>query len=113
MDQQQALRIISALANGTNPITGEIFPADSPYQSPDVIRALFIAVRALETRTPSIAARNEPDEKTTSARTATNGNAGKPWTAEEDRQLLAAFDAGKSLGELAQTHGRTQGGVRA
>ena len=114
MDNTQALRIISALANGTNPATGEIFPTDSPYQTPDVIRALFIAVRALETRSTPVAQTDSTSaQKSPSPRAATNGNAGKPWTAEEDRQLLAAFDVGKSLNELAQTHGRTQGGVRA
>jgi hypothetical protein len=112
MDDQQALRIVSALANGANPNTGEIFAADSPYQSPDVIRALFIATRALEkSASRSIApmsAKPAPPE-----RNAVSGNAGKPWSADEDRQLLAEFDAGKSLNEIAQTHGRTHGGVRA
>jgi hypothetical protein len=109
MDDAQALRIISALANGANPITGEIFPHDSPYQSPDIIRALFAAARALEAKVPT----SQSSPHTQRPRNPAIGNAGKSWTAEEDRQLLAAFDAGKSLAELAQIHGRTQGGVRA
>ena len=48
MDEARALTIVSALANGVNPLTGELFAVDSPYQSPDVIRALYCAVRALE-----------------------------------------------------------------
>src|SRR5688572_18443227 len=40
MDDNRALAIVSALANGVNPQTGEIFEVDSPYQSVDVIRAL-------------------------------------------------------------------------
>ncbi|HYM33766.1 MAG TPA: hypothetical protein VET48_00150 [Steroidobacteraceae bacterium] len=109
MDDAQALRIISALANGANPITGEVFPPDSPYQSPDIIRALFAAARALESKVPA----SQSSMHTQRQRNPAIGNAGKSWTAEEDRQLLAAFDAGKSLAELAQIHGRTQGGVRA
>ena len=31
----------------------------------------------------------------------------------EDRQLLSAFDNGQPLAELAQTHGRTRGGIQA
>jgi hypothetical protein len=108
MDDQQALIIVSALANGANPITGEVFPADSPYQSPDIIRALFAAVRALEAR-----ARTNGNAKSIQPKNPALGNAGKSWSADEDRQLLAAFDAGKSLAEIAQLHSRTEGGVRA
>lgn len=46
MDEMKALAIVSTLANGVNPLTGEIFPADSPYQTVDVVRALFLASRA-------------------------------------------------------------------
>jgi hypothetical protein len=111
MDDLQALRIISALANGTNPVTGELFPADSPYQSPDIVRALFVAVRAIEAR-----ASRSPSQAKAGPQvppSASSGNAGKPWSSDEDRELLAGFDAGKSLSELAQAHGRTQGGIRA
>jgi hypothetical protein len=48
MEETTALTIVSALANGVHPLTGELFAVDSPYQSPDVIRALYCAVRALE-----------------------------------------------------------------
>src|SRR5215831_6636905 len=109
MDEQQALTIVTALANGTNPLTGEVFSPDSPYQSPEIIRALFAAMRALEMKVQRSAAQL----KSASPRNPAIGNAGKPWSADEDRQLLAAFDAGRSLDELAQAHGRTLGGVRA
>ena len=49
MDQDKALSILQALSAGTDPITGAPFPASSTYQHPDVVRALFQAVRALET----------------------------------------------------------------
>ena len=38
---------------------------------------------------------------------------GEPWTEEEDRKLLASFDAGRALQELAAAHERTMGAVRA
>ena len=38
---------------------------------------------------------------------------GEPWTEDEDRKLLAAFDAGRGLPDLAAAHQRTQTGVRA
>jgi hypothetical protein len=48
MEKEQALRILNALANGVHPATGEKFAADSPYQHPDTVRALFEAMRAVE-----------------------------------------------------------------
>lgn len=103
MDDSRALSIVSALANGINPLTGELFAVDSPYQAPDIIRALYCAVRALETT----------GRRRMRGQTSELGNAGKPWSDEEDRQLLAAFDAGRPLAELAQAHGRTRGGIQA
>jgi hypothetical protein len=108
MDDQQALAILSALVNGTHPITGEIFADDSPYQAPDIIRALFAAQHALETRSPTLTVRAQPEPRATSPT-----NAGKPWSTDEDKQLLAAFDADKSLADIARLHGRTANGVRA
>ena len=48
MELPKAIKIILSLAQGVDPETGEQFPADSPYQRPDTIRALFTALRALE-----------------------------------------------------------------
>jgi hypothetical protein len=112
VDDQQALAIVSALANGANPLTGEMFTVDSPYQMPDVIRALFAAQRALEARLHT--GRRAPSgAQSAQPRNTAGTNAGKPWSAEEDRQLLAAFDAEKPIAEIASAHGRTVGGVRA
>jgi hypothetical protein len=104
MDDNKALAIVSALANGVNPQTGEMFEADSPYQSADVIRALYVAARALEMSSRS---------KARASRARTPANAGKPWTEKEDRELLERFDAGLSVAELAQAHDRTMAGIQA
>lgn len=115
MDDTQALRIVTALANGAHPVTGEIFPATSAYQTPEVIRALFVAVRSLESRlggTVQSNPANRTDERVPASKL-TKTNAGKSWTPEEDKQLLAEFDANVPLAEIARLHGRTAGGVRA
>ena len=104
MDDVKALSIVSALANGVNPETGEVFDMDSPYQSVDVIRALYIAVRALETTTK---AKLRPDKQRMPA------NAGKPWTDKEDRELFTKFDEGLSIADLARAHDRTPAGIQA
>lgn len=101
MDETKALSIVSALANGVNPQTGEVFAPDSPYQTADVVRALFLAAQVLESR---------PRAKT---KAAVPDNAGKPWGSEEDERLLKAFDAGTLIPELARAHARTPAGIQA
>ena len=41
MNQEKIISIIEALANGIDPTTGEILPDCSPYNQPEIIRALF------------------------------------------------------------------------
>lgn len=48
MTTNEALKIVQALADGRDPTTGEQLSAEGQYQHPDVIRALHLAVRALE-----------------------------------------------------------------
>lgn len=74
-----AEEIINALANGINPITGEILPSDNVCNEPDVIRALYTAAELLKKQA-------EKEQRTKPA------NAGKRWTAEEDGLLAEMFD---------------------
>lgn len=94
MELQEARTIINALAQGIHPVTGEVMPADSPYNEPPVIRALFEVARALDGQAPA-AKRTLPP------------NAGKPWAPEEDARLDAAFASGADLKPLAHELGRT------
>ncbi|WP_230854109.1 hypothetical protein [Vibrio campbellii] len=41
-------KVIEALANGTNPITGEALPSESLYNEPIVIRAMFAVLQDLK-----------------------------------------------------------------
>jgi len=96
MDTAKSLEIIRTLANGVDPYTGEEYPIDSPYQHPQTIRALFVAVQALErVKKAGDWQRQLPD------------NAGKAWEDEEDQRLVSAFDSGKSSKQLAEDHQRT------
>jgi|SRR5688500_9841427 hypothetical protein len=103
MDDTQAHKIISALADGCDPTTGDRVEG-SILQHGDVIRALHIAVRALEKNVRSNAR---------GSRARMPANAGKPWTEQEDRELLEKFDAGHSVAQLAQAHDRTAAGIHA
>lgn len=105
MEPQRTLTILNALANGVHPATGEQFPADSPYQHPDVVRALFAAMRAMDK--PVTAAGSE--DKATAA----TGKVGSRWTPEEEHDLVKAFDAGTTVSELARAHSRSVAAIEA
>jgi hypothetical protein len=57
MDQARALNIVTSLAHGVNPMNGEVFPADSVYNAPDIVRALFVAVEHLRPATDDLRVR--------------------------------------------------------
>jgi secreted protein with Ig-like and vWFA domain len=99
----EALRIVQLLADGRCPVTGQQIPAQSPYQQPDVVRALHLAVRSLE--------RLERSERRESSRPAER--TGRAWNTAEDQNLCEEFAAGKSIAELSQIHQRSQGGIRS
>lgn len=104
MDDTQVHKIISALADGCDPITGKKVEGSTFLQHGDVIRALHIAVRALDTTSRTKARRS---------RLRMPANAGKQWTEQEDLELLEKFDAGQSVAQLAQAHDRTPAGIQA
>lgn len=100
MDDNKALEIIQRLADGVDPATGEVFPADCPYQNPDVVRALHRALEAL-TR----AAWRSERQKSLPER------AGKPWDKAESDLLAKRFDERIEITELAKQHQRTRGAI--
>ncbi len=106
MEREHTLRILNALAGGVHPATGEKFAADSPYQHPDTVRALFDAVRAIEgNRAPAATTERKPAPP--------QSGAGSRWTPEEEQRLAAAFDSGKTVAELARLHNRSQAAIEA
>ncbi|MGM9483065.1 hypothetical protein ACS5PN_17865 [Roseateles sp. NT4] len=100
MTPHEAQRVIDALADGVDPETGELFAEESVLAKPSVIRALFVASRALQTAGSAAATTKEQP-----------GQAGKPWSQEEDRRLLKAFDQGADLAALTAAHARSRGGI--
>ena len=104
MEKAAALKILQQLADGTDPHTGKAFGADSPYQHPDTVRALFVALRALDA---PVAAPAAGKQRVAAAESAPS-NSGKPWSDDEDKALAAAFDAGKQILELATAHQRSR-----
>jgi hypothetical protein len=105
MERDNAAKIIQILADGIDPATGEPFPASSPYQRADIVRALFVAVQALgnPARGKTAAPQDKPGFE----------NAGRPWSQEEDARLGRAFDAGKSIEILSEEHKRSRFAIEA
>lgn len=96
MDLSKAREIIRTLANGVDPTTGEVFAADSVYNHPDVIRALFTVWMATSPQKP------DPER-----------NAGKPWTELEEDKLRDEFAQKMNISEIAKEHGRTKGAIES
>ena len=101
MQLESALPIVRALADGINPVTGELYPDHSPYAEPRALRALYSAVDLMQ---------KEIDRE--KRRERLPANFGKPWTVEEDGVLASEYDSGRTLPDLARQHQRTQSSIR-
>ncbi|MCL1048858.1 hypothetical protein L2755_04340 [Shewanella abyssi] len=109
------LKIIEALANGINPLTGEALPEESPYNSPEIIRALFSTLEFIK-----YPAKKQPKVKKTleqkQAENLENGlpkNAGLPWTEEQKNNIAEQFKIGKLVSVLAVEFERTNGSINS
>jgi hypothetical protein len=96
MDHEQASDIIRQLADGLDPNTGQPFPLDSPFQHPQIVRALFVARQALD-RASAAHVKAKPRAE----------HAGLPWSQDEDRRLADAYDGGTPAKDLAGRHKRS------
>lgn len=87
MELERARTLLTELADGVDPLTGECLPPDSVCNRPEIIRALHCVLQ----HTAGGQKRPSPP------------NAGKPWTEADDSALLQMYDAGSDVGEL-KTH---------
>lgn len=109
MDIQQSIDTVQSLANGVNPVTGELFPDHSPYNHPEIVRALFFCVQHMK-QPPKV-------KKTVEQKQAENlakgqpKNAGMPWTPELKTELATGFNAGVATTELARQFERSKSAI--
>jgi BMFP domain-containing protein YqiC len=102
MKVHRARQILQALVQGVDPVTGEELDATTVLQHADVLRALLAGVEALE----QAASREQ-------RRAQLPDNVGRSWTADEERVMVEAFQAGNSLAAIAATHRRTLRAIEA
>lgn len=95
----EAIRILSHLYEGRDPISGEPLPLESPYQTGVVVRSLRTALDLLGAKAKK---KEEPSLP---------GRTGERWTPGEDKELAAEFDSGLNYRAVAQKHQRTYGAI--
>ena len=90
MEAIEALKLLRPLAEGIDPFTGEIYSEKSPYQNPNTVRALFLAISALERESKGEIRKKSGRERS-----------GEKWTEKEKVSLLEFFDAKIPIDEIA------------
>ena len=95
MDINRAKEVLSALAEGIDPTTGEVLPENNVCNKGEVVRAFYAILQALDNKPK----KNLPE------------NAGKPWTKGEEVLLKKLYESGLSKKELAKELNRTTGSI--
>ena len=107
-------KVIEALANGTNPITGEELSSESLYNDPIVIRAMFAVLQDLKQSSKVKKTKRTIEQR--QRENESNGlptNAGLPWTPEQRERLSEQFSSGTTIAALAEEYGRTRNAITA
>ena len=103
MDIVRAKEILTILADGINPLTGEVLPREDSCNQVEVVRALHTVLDYNNTMGPT----NNKVKK------AQPENAGKPWTDAEKNAVAEEYHSGMKISEIAQAHKRTRGSIEA
>ena len=98
MDIIRAKEIISALAEGIDPTTGEVLPDNSVCNKGEIVRAFYAVLSHIDEKKPK---KNLP------------ANAGKPWTKEDEDLLIRLYQSGASKKDICKTLQRTATGIAA
>ena len=101
MDIVRAKEIIHTLADGVDPTTGEVFPADHVCNRADIICALCIAEQALQMDI------NRPEDGPW------HKKYGKVWSLQETDTLIILFDKHYTVAQIAKQISRSEAAVRA
>ena len=96
MSHSPTHRILTTLIAGCDPRSQQRLPSGSILHAPNVLRALLLAVSALEASTAR-----------TRRRAALPPNVGREWTVAEEAQLRAELAGQEPLKVIATRHGRS------
>lgn len=98
MDISRAKTILAILAEGVDPTTGEVLPDNSICNKGEIVRALYSVLKYVDDKKQK---KSFPEK------------AGKPWSEEDEAQLLDLYQSGASKKEICRTLQRTVTGVAA
>lgn len=97
MDIIRAKELLTMLADGVNPLTGEVLSDEDSCNQVEIVRALNTVLKELDRKDR----RREPLPE----------NAGKPWSAEDDDTLARMFDSGAARKDICNYFKRTSGAI--
>ena len=100
MDIIRAKELLTMLTDGVNPLTGEVLSDEDSCNQVEIVRALNVALRAMENQAKR---RNSPPPE----------NAGKPWSREDDTLLCKMFDEGCSKAKMREHFKRSTTSIEA
>lgn len=103
MTTDRAIEILRCMANGIDPITGEILKEDHLCNSPEVIRALYTAIQAMSGA--------ENGDESRIVRKSEKLNAGRPWTDADLDALKRMYQDGDSMDLICAKLQRRERGV--
>ena len=102
MTSYEHIAIIRALAEGRDPFSGHPLAPTGLLNDARIARALIFAADSLQSMSGQ---KSETLDRP--------ANAGVAWDSRQESELLAAFDSGMSVGNLARKMGRTRGAIQA
>ncbi len=100
MEVETAKKLLTVLANGINPITGEVLPETDSCNQVEIVRALYTVTEEIDKNIRGLG-RPKPE------------NTGKRWTDAEDEELVKEHRGGAKISELARIHKRTRNSITA
>jgi len=110
MELTEARTIIRSLAQGVDPITGDVFASESPYNHPRIIRALFTVHEHARSPRGKIGA---GEKRQRNLERGLPGNTGLLWTDEDRARVASGFENGEPIEALAAELERTRAAVHA
>ena len=102
MELAAAKATLKSLVEGVDPVTGYPIPKSMVLHHAVVMRALLCAVAVLDA-----------DEARRRRRARLPRNTGRPWRQADDAQVLAAFNGGEPLAQIAADHDRSLASVES
>ena len=100
MDINRAKEIIKLLAEGIDPVTGEVLPFDNVCNQGEIVRAFYTVINYLE-------------QEDRNVKKKTHENQGKRWDEKEDILLREMFHSGATIKEMSNRFKRSNSSISA